>query len=48
MLPLDDNTWFIQTPYYMAFIYSKDLDKFANHWEQSELAKIELTQILKD
>lgn len=48
MLTLNDDVWFIQTPYYMAFIFTKDLDKFADHWEQSELAKLELTQILKD
>lgn len=48
MIQLTDDVWQIQTPYYMAFIYTKDLDKFADHWEQSELAKLELTQILKD
>lgn len=48
MITLNDDTWFITTSHYMAFIYTKDLDKFANHWEQSELAKLELTQILKD
>ena len=48
MLQLTDDVWQIQTPHYIAFIYTKDLDKFANHWEQQELIKIQLLEIMKD
>ena len=44
MIQLTDDVWQVQTPHYIAFIYTKDLAKFVDAWEQNELAKISFLQ----
>ena len=39
-IELNDNTWQFVAYNYFGFIKSKDLEKFADVWEQTELAKI--------
>ena len=39
-IKLNDNTWQFTGFGYLGFIYTKDLVKFADAWEQTELAKI--------
>ena len=43
-MKLDDNTWQFITDKYFGFLYTEDLDRFADAWEQSELAKIQFLQ----
>ena len=39
-IELNDNTWQFVAYNYFGFIKSKDLEKFADVWEQTELVKI--------